>query len=260
MKVIVFLLCQKVSRLFGFEEVDFPVLESEALFIRKAGEEIRDQVVFTAVKSILKLNPNLLMVFPLGGAVVGSAVKSVQLTRILIVWSIFFWLSLQLYCFEDRGNRRVALRPELTPSLARLVIQKGYNYILMFIFKMFIGFQLVIYLMTFVSRYGCLNLILMFFLVQKICITAIEMVCCRTVLAIWENDKGTAPWTLPVEYGYYWCTWSNGVSYQMSTRHAFSSFEQFYFCLKLFVCEHDFYVLSIHSHGRLEVISSSTGV
>ncbi|KAM7265089.1 hypothetical protein ACFE04_002772 [Oxalis oulophora] len=62
-----------VSKLFGFEEVDFPVLESEALFIRKAGEEIRDQ----------------------------------------------------LYCFEDRGNRRVALRPELTPSLARLVIQKG---------------------------------------------------------------------------------------------------------------------------------------
>ncbi|WJZ93084.1 hypothetical protein VitviT2T_012046 [Vitis vinifera] len=64
---------REVSRSFGFEEVDFPVLESEALFIRKAGEEIRDQ----------------------------------------------------LYCFEDRGNRRVALRPELTPSLARLVIQKG---------------------------------------------------------------------------------------------------------------------------------------
>lgn len=59
--------------MYGFEEVDFPVLESEALYIRKAGEEIRDQ----------------------------------------------------LYCFEDRGNRRVALRPELTPSLARLVIQKG---------------------------------------------------------------------------------------------------------------------------------------
>lgn len=59
--------------MFGFEEVDFPVLESEALYIRKAGEEIRDQ----------------------------------------------------LYCFEDRGNRRVALRPELTPSLARLVLQKG---------------------------------------------------------------------------------------------------------------------------------------
>ncbi|GLT25717.1 hypothetical protein SLA2020_008270 [Shorea laevis] len=64
---------KEVSSMFGFEEVDFPVLESEALFVRKAGEEIRDQ----------------------------------------------------LYCFEDRGNRRVALRPELTPSLARLVIQKG---------------------------------------------------------------------------------------------------------------------------------------
>lgn len=64
---------REVSRLFGFEEVDFPVLESEALYIRKAGEEIREQ----------------------------------------------------LYCFEDRGNRRVALRPELTPSLARLVLQKG---------------------------------------------------------------------------------------------------------------------------------------
>ncbi|KAH9614767.1 hypothetical protein KSS87_012803 [Heliosperma pusillum] len=64
---------REVSQLFAFEEVDYPVLESEALFVRKAGEEIKDQ----------------------------------------------------LYCFEDRGNRRVALRPELTPSLARLVIQKG---------------------------------------------------------------------------------------------------------------------------------------
>ncbi|KAK9153907.1 hypothetical protein Sjap_001387 [Stephania japonica] len=34
---------REVSRLFGFEEVDFPVLESEDLFVRKAGEEIRDQ-------------------------------------------------------------------------------------------------------------------------------------------------------------------------------------------------------------------------
>lgn len=91
--------------MFGFEEVDFPVLESEALFIRKAGEEIRDQ----------------------------------------------------LYCFEDRGNRRVALRPELTPSLARLVIQKGF---------------------------GCQKLICMFFSVQKISIPPTEMVCCRTVLAL----------------------------------------------------------------------------
>lgn len=39
----------QVSRLYGFEEVDFPVLESEALFIRKAGEEIRDQVKFPQI-------------------------------------------------------------------------------------------------------------------------------------------------------------------------------------------------------------------
>lgn len=31
----------------------------------------------------------------------------------------------QLYNFEDKGGRRVALRPELTPSLARLVLGKG---------------------------------------------------------------------------------------------------------------------------------------
>ncbi|KAJ7556169.1 hypothetical protein O6H91_05G072300 [Diphasiastrum complanatum] len=64
---------REVSRLFAFEEIDFPVLESEALFVRKAGEEITQQ----------------------------------------------------LYNFEDKGGRRVALRPELTPSLARLVLQKG---------------------------------------------------------------------------------------------------------------------------------------
>nr|CAB3452902.1 unnamed protein product [Digitaria exilis] len=35
---------REVSRLMAFEEVDFPVLESEALFIRKAGEEITQQI------------------------------------------------------------------------------------------------------------------------------------------------------------------------------------------------------------------------
>jgi len=59
-----------VARRFGFEQFDAPVLESEALFVRKAGEEISDQ----------------------------------------------------LYSFEDKGGRRVALRPEMTPSLARLVL------------------------------------------------------------------------------------------------------------------------------------------
>ncbi len=63
----------QVSTSFGFEQIDFPVLESEELFVRKAGEEITDQ----------------------------------------------------LYNFEDKGGRRMSLRPELTPSLARLALQKG---------------------------------------------------------------------------------------------------------------------------------------
>jgi histidyl-tRNA synthetase len=65
---------REVSRTMAFEEVDFPVLEPEALFVRKAGEEITQQ----------------------------------------------------LYNFEDKGGRRVVLRPEITPSLARLVIKQGY--------------------------------------------------------------------------------------------------------------------------------------
>ena len=64
---------REVARLFGFEEYDTPVVESEELYTRKAGEEI------------------------------------VQ----------------QLYSFEDKGGRRLALRPEMTPSLARLILQKG---------------------------------------------------------------------------------------------------------------------------------------
>ncbi len=31
----------------------------------------------------------------------------------------------QLYHFEDKGNRALALRPEMTPTLARLIVQKG---------------------------------------------------------------------------------------------------------------------------------------
>ncbi len=61
------------ARAHGFEEYDAPVLESEELYTRKAGEEI-----------------------------VG-----------------------QLYNFEDKGGRRVALRPEMTPSLARMVMARA---------------------------------------------------------------------------------------------------------------------------------------
>lgn len=67
-----------VSHRFGFEEYDAPVLESEELYIRKAGEEITQQ----------------------------------------------------LYNFEDKGKRRVSLRPEMTPSLARMVLAKGNSLVL----------------------------------------------------------------------------------------------------------------------------------
>ena len=62
-----------VSEEFGFEAYDAPVVEHEAIYIRKAGEEITGQ----------------------------------------------------LYNFEDKSGRRLALRPEMTPSLARMILQKG---------------------------------------------------------------------------------------------------------------------------------------
>ena len=61
------------ARSHGFEEYDAPVLESEELYTRKAGEDI-----------------------------VG-----------------------QLYNFEDKGGRKVALGPEMTPSLARMVMTRA---------------------------------------------------------------------------------------------------------------------------------------
>ena len=60
------------ARRFGFQEYDAPVVETEELLTRKAGEEIVQQI----------------------------------------------------YNFEDKSGRRLALRPEMTPSLARMVISK----------------------------------------------------------------------------------------------------------------------------------------
>ncbi|MGI9591708.1 MAG: ATP phosphoribosyltransferase regulatory subunit, partial [Myxococcota bacterium] len=61
-----------VARSFGFEEVDAPVVESQELFTRKAGEEIVEQ----------------------------------------------------LYAFELH-DRKLALRPEMTPSIARMVMARA---------------------------------------------------------------------------------------------------------------------------------------
>jgi histidyl-tRNA synthetase len=63
---------RSVAKMYGFSEYDAPVLESEALYTRKAGEEVTQQ----------------------------------------------------LYNFVDKGDRSVALRPEMTPSLARMVMAK----------------------------------------------------------------------------------------------------------------------------------------
>jgi histidyl-tRNA synthetase len=60
-----------IARTYGFEEYDAPVLENEALYIRKAGEEVTQQ----------------------------------------------------LYNFEDKGERRVALRPEVILNRSLLTDQ-----------------------------------------------------------------------------------------------------------------------------------------
>ena len=63
---------RSVASTYAFSEYDAPVLESESLYTRKAGEEVTQQ----------------------------------------------------LYNFVDKGDRAVALRPEMTPSLARMVMAK----------------------------------------------------------------------------------------------------------------------------------------
>ena len=47
-----------VSRLFGFEMVEGPVLESEELFTRKAGEEIVGQLYNFEVDDVIVLAPH----------------------------------------------------------------------------------------------------------------------------------------------------------------------------------------------------------
>lgn len=58
---------------YGFEEYDGPIIEDEALYTLKSGEEILSQ----------------------------------------------------LYTFTDKGGRRIALRPEMTPTMARMIAAEG---------------------------------------------------------------------------------------------------------------------------------------
>jgi histidyl-tRNA synthetase len=72
MKLWLFDIWKDVSKKYGFEEYDAPVVEHIELYTRKAGEEV----------------------------------------------------SQQLYEFEDKSGRRLSLRPEMTPSLARMITAK----------------------------------------------------------------------------------------------------------------------------------------
>jgi len=63
---------RRAAEAHAFVEYDSPVLENEALYVRKAGEEVTQQ----------------------------------------------------LFNFADKGDRRVTLRPEMTPSLARMVLAR----------------------------------------------------------------------------------------------------------------------------------------
>lgn len=75
LKSWLFGLWRGVAKSYGFEEYDAPVVENMDLFIRKAGEDVAQQ----------------------------------------------------LYDFEDKSGRRLALRPEMTPSLARMVIAQRHT-------------------------------------------------------------------------------------------------------------------------------------
>lgn len=67
-----FKLWKDTAEIFGFEEYDAPIVEHEAMYKRKAGDDV----------------------------------------------------SQQLYSFEDKRGRRLSLRPEMTPSLARMILSR----------------------------------------------------------------------------------------------------------------------------------------
>ena len=68
----IFQVWEKVSKKFGYQNVDGPMLEPADLWRLKSGNEIPDQ----------------------------------------------------MYVFKDKGNREVAIRPELTPTIARMIAEK----------------------------------------------------------------------------------------------------------------------------------------
>src|SRR5689334_4316202 len=64
---------KKVSKKYGYQEYDFPIVEPLEIFAAKTGEEIVNE---------------------------------------------------QLFSFEDKGGRKLALRPEITPGTVRMIAQR----------------------------------------------------------------------------------------------------------------------------------------
>ena len=62
---------EAVSRLFGFEQFETPVLESEELFVRKAGEEITQQLYNFEVRCSPKIEEGMLLCTSLVTSMVG---------------------------------------------------------------------------------------------------------------------------------------------------------------------------------------------
>lgn len=85
---------RKTAKEFGFEEYDAPVVENEALFTRKAGEEVTQQLYNFEDK---------------GNRIFTGSVKRFMTKFMYVIL----------------GGRRLSLRPEMTPSLARMVLAKG---------------------------------------------------------------------------------------------------------------------------------------
>ena len=116
---------REVARLFGFSEYDAPVLENEALYTRKAGEEVglcpRTSKHSLSDRAHPRTSSVSLLRMPVFCPVYACVLPGVCLCFCL---STPTQVTQQLYNFEDKGERRVALRPEMTPSLARMVLAK----------------------------------------------------------------------------------------------------------------------------------------
>ena len=137
MRSWLFGLWSRVSEQFGFEMVEGPVLESEELFTRKAGEEIVDQLYNFEVRLTHSQDSHGFSVDEKHMCHSGTAPDH-SIVGVVMMRSREALKCLEVSCgmlrtasvnvhpaMQDKGGRRVALRPELTPSLARLALQKG---------------------------------------------------------------------------------------------------------------------------------------